>query len=77
MAEQEFHRAVSRDSAPRESQCEWCGKPAVVRLTAIGGPAHNASGLFCRTCGEAFVKAIARETDGGRCSQLGRSTRWR
>jgi hypothetical protein len=27
-------------------------------LTAIGGYAHNDSGLFCRPCGEDFKRAV-------------------
>jgi hypothetical protein len=54
----EFRRPVSVDSAPRGSLCEWCGKPAVQQLTAIGGSSHNQSGLFCQTCGEQFTQAV-------------------
>lgn len=60
MAENEFRRSVSTDSAPRGSQCEWCGKPAVFQLTAIGGFSHNDSGLFCRECGEKFAHTVAQ-----------------
>lgn len=60
MAENEFRRSVSTDSAPRGSQCEWCGKPAIVQLTAIGGFSHNDSGLFCRECGDIFSRTIAQ-----------------
>lgn len=60
MAENEFRRSVSTDSAPRGSRCEWCGKPAVVQLTAIGGFSHNDSGLFCRDCGDKFAHTIAQ-----------------
>jgi hypothetical protein len=56
----EFRRPVSVDSAPRGSLCEWCGKPAVQQLTAIGGSSHNQSGLFCHTCGEQFTQAVVR-----------------
>ena len=58
MSNNEFRRPVSVDAAPRGSKCEWCGKPAVVQLTAIGGDAHNESGLFCSPCGEDFKRAI-------------------
>jgi hypothetical protein len=58
MFDNEFRRPVSIDSAPRGSLCEWCGKPAEVQLTAIGGIAHNESGLFCRSCGEDFTRAV-------------------
>jgi len=60
MAENEFRRSVSTDTAPRGGLCEWCGKPAAFRLTAIGGPAHNDSGLFCRECGDTFGKTGAQ-----------------
>jgi len=58
MFDNEFRRPVSIDSVPRGSLCEWCGKPAEVQLTAIGGIAHNESGLFCRSCGEDFTRAV-------------------
>lgn len=54
----EFRRPVSVDFAPRGSLCEWCGKPAEKQLTAIGGSYHNESGLFCRSCGEEFTRAV-------------------
>lgn len=60
MAENEFRRSVSSDSAPRGSLCEWCGKPAVFLLTAIGGFSHNDSGLFCRECGQKFSSTVAQ-----------------
>jgi hypothetical protein len=59
MSNDEFRKPVSVDSAPRGSLCEWCGKPAVVQLTAIGGNAHNEGGLFCRSCGEEFARAVS------------------
>jgi ribosomal protein L37E len=55
----EFQRPVSVDYASRGSQCEWCGKPAEQRLTAIGGAHHNESGAFCRSCGEQFTQTVA------------------
>jgi hypothetical protein len=58
MSHNEFRSPVSVDAAPRGSRCEWCGKPAEVQLTAIGGRAHNESGLFCRPCGEDFSRAV-------------------
>lgn len=58
MSNNEFRRPVSVDFAPRGSVCEWCGKPAELQLTAIGGNSHNESGLFCRPCGEDFSKAV-------------------
>ena len=58
MAENAFRRAVSVDSAPAGRKSEWCEKPAIVRLTAIGGVSHNDSGLFCRECGANFVRDV-------------------
>ncbi len=58
MSENEFRRPISVDGVPRGSRCEWCGKPAEVQLTAIGGLSHNESGLFCRACGEDFTRAV-------------------
>jgi hypothetical protein len=57
--ENEFRQPLSIDEAPEGSVCEWCGKPARHQFTALGGKFHNESGLFCRTCGEAFVCAVA------------------
>jgi hypothetical protein len=54
----EFRRPVSVDFVPRGSLCEWCGKPAERRLTAIGGVFDNESGMFCRSCGEKFSQSI-------------------
>lgn len=59
MPNDEFRRPVSVDTAPRGSSCEWCGKPAEFQLTAIGGNSHNEGGLFCRSCGEDFARAVA------------------
>ena len=58
MSENEFRRPISVDGVPRGSLCEWCRKPAEVHLTAIGGLSHNESGLFCRSCGEEFTRAV-------------------
>ena len=55
----EFQRPVSVDSTPSGSQCEWCGKPAERRLTAVGGTYHNESGAFCHTCGDQFTQTVA------------------
>ncbi len=57
--ENEFRQPLSIDDAPQGSVCEWCGKPAKHQLTTLGGKFHNESGLFCRTCGEAFVRTVA------------------
>jgi hypothetical protein len=58
MPKNEFRQPVAVDTAPRGSLCEWCGNPAEVQLTAIGGYAHNDGGLFCRPCGEDFKRAV-------------------
>ena len=60
MSDNEFRRPISVDAAPRGSLCEWCGKPAELQLTAIGGIAHNEGGLFCRSCGEDFSRAVLK-----------------
>ena len=60
MEEHEFCRAVSADTAPRGSLCERCGMPAVFRLIATGGFAHNQSGVFCLKCGGIFVKMLTQ-----------------
>ena len=76
MSYNEFRQPIASDTAPRGSQCEWCGKPAVVQLTAIGGYAHNDSGLFCSDCGEKFKAAVinaanlAASAGGGKASTL-------
>ena len=57
--ENEFRQPLSIDQAPEGNFCAWCGKPAEHQFTALGGKYHNESGLFCRTCGEAFVCAVA------------------
>ena len=64
--ENEFRQPLSIDEAPEGSVCEWCGKPAKHRLTPLGGKNHNESRLFCRTCGEAFVRVVA----SSRCREV-------
>jgi len=59
LIENEFRQPLSIDEAPEGSVCEWCGKPAKHRITQLDGTNNNESGLFCRTCGEAFVCAVA------------------
>ncbi len=54
-----FRKPISIDLAPAERACEWCGKPAVYQLTALGGMHRNESGFFCGPCSEAFVRAVA------------------
>ena len=59
MFENEFRQPISVDQAPAGSLCEWCGKPAVQQLTALGGRSHNDGGFFCRSCGEEFARTVA------------------
>lgn len=69
MSNNEFNREVSIDFAPHASQCEWCGKPAIQQLTAIGGPYHNDGGFFCLNCGQAFSR-IVMEADASMAASL-------
>lgn len=59
MLEKAFRQPVSLDFAPEGRLCEWCGKPAVHQLTALGGTCHNEGGFFCQACAEEFVRAVA------------------
>ena len=59
MSNNEFSQTVSVDFAPQGSLCEWCGKPAVQQLTAIGGKYHNEGGFFCFACGEEFTRTVS------------------
>jgi hypothetical protein len=43
-----FRQPVTIGAAPAGEICEWCGKPAIHQLTALGGKHHNESGFFCR-----------------------------
>lgn len=63
MAKHEFSGPIAIDFAPVGSACEWCGKPAEYELTAIGGARHNMSGLFCRSCGNEFIKSVTGDYD--------------
>lgn len=58
MSDHEFRSPVSVDAAPAGSHCEWCGKPAIYQLMAIGGKHHNEGGRFCSRCGEEFIRAV-------------------
>jgi hypothetical protein len=64
-----FDSSIVTDFAPRGSLCEWCGKPAVQQLTALGGPRHNESGFFCSSCGEEFACAVAESLHDGAVSK--------
>jgi hypothetical protein len=57
--ENEFRQPLSIDIAPKGSICEWCGKPAEYQFIALSGKCHNEGGLFCQTCGNEFVRAVA------------------
>jgi hypothetical protein len=59
MSDNEFGQPVFIDFAPKGSVCEWCGKPAVQQLRAIGGKSHNEGGFFCHECGEKFIRTFA------------------
>jgi hypothetical protein len=69
MANNEFYQAVSIDFAPQGSPCEWCGKPAVQQLTAIGGKYHNEGGFFCLACGEEFTRAVSNSSHNAPLSE--------
>jgi hypothetical protein len=55
----EFRQPLSLGLAPRGSVCQWCGKAAVHRLSLLGGPHPSAPELFCRSCGEQYVRNVA------------------
>ena len=55
----DFRAPVTIEVAPAGEICEWCGKPAVHQLTALGGKYHNKGGFFCGQCSEAFIRAGA------------------
>lgn len=59
MLDNAFRQPVSVDFAPEGRLCEWCGKPAVYQLIAIGGKCHSEGGFFCQACGEEFVRTVA------------------
>jgi hypothetical protein len=57
--ENEFRQPLSIDKAPEGGVCAWCGKPAEHQFTALGGKFISESSLFCRACGDQFVRAVA------------------
>ena len=59
MGEHECGQSVSSDFATEGSVCEGCSKPAVERLTAIGGKSHHEGGSFCHACGKQFMRDVA------------------
>jgi hypothetical protein len=59
MLDNAFRRPISVDRAPEGHLCDWCCKPAVHQLTAIGGICHNQGGFFCPECAEEFAYAVA------------------
>jgi hypothetical protein len=54
-----FRQSLSMDEAPEGSVCEWCGKPAEHQFIVLGGKCPNENSLFCRTCGDEFVRNVA------------------
>lgn len=64
-----FDNSIVTDFAPHGSLCQWCGKPAVQQLTALGGLRHNESGFFCSLCGEEFARAVAGPPRDGAVSE--------
>jgi hypothetical protein len=59
MSDNEFRQPICVDFAPEGRLCEWCGKPAVHQLTAIGGNCHNEEEFFCQAFNEEFVRTVA------------------
>ena len=57
--ENEFRQPLSLDEAPEGSVCEWCGKPARHQFIVLGGNCQKESSLFCKTCADEFVRAVA------------------
>ena len=58
----EFYRPFSIDTAPHGRRCEWCEKPALHQITALGGLHHNQGGFFCQDCGLEFIRIIMEAT---------------
>ena len=59
MLDNEFRRPVCIDGAPQGKVCEWCGKPAIYQITAIGGRVHNDEGFYCSECAAHYTIAMA------------------
>ncbi len=55
----EIRQPLSIEEAPEGSACQWCGKPAEHIFIVIGGKWPNESALFCRACGNEFVRDVA------------------
>jgi hypothetical protein len=55
----ELRQPLSILEAPEGSICQWCGKPAEHQFIVLGGKCQKESGLFCRTCSDEFVRAVA------------------
>lgn len=51
-------QSVVCNLVPGEMRCEWCGKEAVSRCTALSGPHHRQSGYFCSSCVEMLLQAV-------------------
>lgn len=57
-----FYTNVSCDFVAQGSHCEWCDKPAVQHLTALGGRHHNQAGRFCLSCAKEFARIVNADT---------------
>jgi len=49
-----FGGHITLDSAPPDSKCELCEKPAVHRHIVNGGVHHNEAPLLCNPCGAQY-----------------------
>lgn len=59
MLDNAFRQPISVDRAAEGHLCDWCDKPAIYHLIAIGGIYHNKGGYFCQGDGEEFARAVA------------------
>ncbi len=59
MLDYDFRQPVFIDDAPQARFCEWCGKPAVYQLTALGSTHPDKERFFCQVCGEEFTRTVA------------------
>jgi len=56
---------------PVEMRCEWCGKEAVSRCTALSGPHRRQSGYFCSSCMEMLLQAVPAGAQADSENELG------
>ena len=54
----EFQAPVITDLPSPDAVCDWCGRTAERRLTALGGSLHNMTGVFCHPCGQLFTEKV-------------------